>query len=192
MLKYENFEDNDAAYILSRLLAEDYRSQEGPGEPGELPDYTYYQYGQPAMQDPEQFSVENYQNTHEVDDPPPPRAPQQEELEFPALLPQQKQFAVNPSSAEFSKNNPDFLQYRLEAMEDPRNHPEVQSDDDFQKQLVEVLDSMRESEPESEPGPDKRGMIGEPRAVPVLSSYRDEDSSDDDIFFTCTYSSAFT
>ena len=180
---------------MQRLLAEDYR---GPdvGVAGDLPDYSYYQYGQPAMQAPERFNVENYENTHEVDDPPapPPAAPhqQEQELEFPALAPHQKQFAVNPSSAEFSKNNPDFLQYRLEAMEDPRNHPEVQSDDDFQKQLVEVLDSMRESEPESEPGPDKRGMIGEPRAVPVLSSYRDEDSSDDDIFFTCTYSSAFT
>ena len=80
------------------------------------------------------------------------------------------------------KNTPDFLQYRLEAMEAEKSRPDLPSDDDFQKQLVEVLHSMRE--PESEPGPDKRGMMGEPRAVPVRSNYRDEDSSDD-IFFTC-------
>merc|ERR1719219_1663383 len=35
----------------------------------------------------------------------------------------------------------------------------------------------------SEPGPDKRGMVGEPRAVPVRSNFREEDNSDD-IFFT--------
>ena len=176
------FEDNDAAYILSRLLAEDYRSQEGPEEPVDLPDYAYYQYGQPAMPAPE-----NYQNTHEVDDrPAPAQAARQEELQFPALSPHQKQFAVNPSSPEFNKNNPDFLQYRLEAMEDQKSRPEVPSHDDFQKQLAEVLDSMRESEPESEPGPDKRGMLGEPRAVPVRPNYGDEESSDD-IFFTCKF-----
>ena len=136
------------------------------------------------MQAPERFPVENYPNTHEVDDPPaPPEAPQHhEELEFPALLAHQKQFAVNPSSPEFNKNNPDFLQYRLEAMEDQKSRPDLQSEDDFQKQLVEVLHSIRE--PESEPGPDKRGMMGEPRAVPVRSNYGDEDSSDD-IFFIC-------
>ena len=165
---------------MQRLLAEDYRGPDG-GVAGDLPDYSYYQYGQPAMQAPERFNVENYQNTHEVDDPPQALP---EELEFPALLPHQKQFAVNPSSPEFNKNNPDFLQYRLEAMEDQKSHPEPPSEDDFQKQLVEVLHSIRESEPESEPGPDKRGMMGEPRAIPIQSNYRDEDSSDD-IFFTC-------
>ena len=69
-------------------------------------------------------------------------------------------------------------------MEDQKSRPDLQSEDDFQKQLVEVLHSIRESEPESEPGPDKRGMLGEPRAVPVRSNYGDEESSDD-IFFTC-------
>merc|ERR1719211_559177 len=87
------------------------------------------------------------------------------------LQPHQKQFAVNPSSVEFNKNNPDFLQYRLEAMEDQKSRPEVPANEEFQKQLVEVLDSIRESEPESEPGPDKRGMVGQPRAVPVRSSF---------------------
>ena len=172
---------------MQRLLAEDYRGPDG-GVVGDLPDYSYYQYGQPAMQAPERFNVENYENTHEVDDPPapPPAAPhqQEQELEFPALAPHQKQFAVNPSSAEFSKNNPDFLQYRLEAMEDQKSRPELPNNEEFQKQLVDVLQSIRESE--SEPGPDKRGLVGEPRAVPVRSDYRDEDSSDD-IFFTCKW-----
>ena len=171
---------------MQRLLAEDYRGEDGVGGGGggDLPDYSYYQYGQPPMEAPERFSVENYPNTQEVDAAPPPPAEPEQELHFPALAPHQKQFAVNPSSAEFNKNQPDFLQYRLEAMEDQKSRPELPSNEEFQKQLVEVLDSIRESEPESEPGPDKRGMVGEPRAVPVRSDYRDEDSSDD-IFFTC-------
>ena len=71
-------------------------------------------------------------------------------------------------------------------MEDQKSRPELPSNEEFQKQLVEVLDSIRESEPESESEPDKRGMVGGwgPRAMPVRSEYRDEDSSDD-IFFTC-------
>lgn len=165
--------DNDASYLLARLLAEDYRSQDVPPEEG--PDYAYYQYGQPALAPSDYMRDvgDSYQNT------------QQEKLEFPELLPQQKQFAVNPSSAEFNENNPDFLQYRLEAME---NHPEpdLSSKEDFQKQLVEAIDSMREEESES--GPDKRGMLGQPRALPIFSNVEEENS--EDFFFTCenTYS----
>ena len=70
-------------------------------------------------------------------------------------------------------------------MENENSSPELAYNEDFQKQLEEVLDSMRGSELESETGPDKRGMIGEPRAIPVISD-SDEDNSDD-IFFTCEY-----
>jgi len=162
--------NNDAALILSRLLAEDYQNQDvGPEE-----DYSYYQYIQPAIKPPAGYDLESYQNTQDA-------APHQENLKFPELLPHQKQFAVNPSSAVFDEKNPDFLQYRLEAIE-RTNHPELKSSDlDFQKQLLEAMDSRREEDLGS--GPDKRGMLGEPRAMPVISDNFDEDISED-FFFT--------
>ena len=191
--------DNDATYILSRLLADDYRSQDLA--PGDLGDYSYYQYGQPAVQAPPGYHLqdlpgydveapagyngENYKDT------------QEEKLEFPELRPEQKQFAVNPSSAEFNDNNPDFLQYRLEAMENKDDPEKLYKDEDFQKQLQEAINSMRENpeDPENhehledpedledpEFGPDKRGMLGQPRALPVVSNV-DEDEGD--FFFTC-------
>ena len=169
----ESLLDNDAALILSRLLAEDYQNQDVVPEE----DYSYYQYIQPAIKPPAGYDLESYQNTQDA-------APHQENLKFPELLPHQKQFAVNPSSAVFDEKNPDFLQYRLEAME-RTNHPELKSSDlDFQKQLLEAMDSRREEDLGS--GPDKRGMLGEPRAMPVISDNLDEDISED-FFFTCKY-----
>ena len=39
-------------------------------------------------------------------------------LSFPSLTPKQKQFAVNPGLEEFRAADPDFLQYRLEELDE--------------------------------------------------------------------------
>lgn len=76
-------------------------------------------------------------------------------------------------------------------MENKDDQEKLYKDEDFQKQLQEAINSMRENpedpeDPEDledpEFGPDKRGMMGQPRALPVVSNV-DEDEGD--FFFTC-------
>ena len=63
---------------------------------------------------------------------------------FPVLTPKQKQFAVNPESQVFGDQNPDFLQYRLEELDEAPALQEKHSDTDvdgLEEQLQSILGS---------------------------------------------------
>ena len=99
-------------------------------------------------------------------------------IRFPALTPKQKQFAVNPGVKEFRAPEPDFLQYRLEELDeaDPGNIA-------LEEELQSILGGAG-----ADDGPaalaDKRGMLGAPRAAPLIEEIYQEEKSDD-FLFTC-------
>ena len=99
-------------------------------------------------------------------------------LAFPSLTPKQKQFAVNPGLEEFRAPDPDFLQYRLEELDqaDPANLA-------LEEELQSILGGAG---PEGgNPAPaDKRGLIGGPRAAPLVEETYNEENTDD-FLFTC-------
>ena len=98
-------------------------------------------------------------------------------LDFPSLTPKQKQFAVNPGLAEFRAPDPDFLQYRLEEL-DPLEPGNLA----LEEELQSILGGAG---PDDGPPPaDKRGLLGGPRAAPLVEEIYKEENSDD-FLFTC-------
>ena len=104
--------------------------------------------------------------------------------QFPSLNPRQKQFAVNPGMGEYKETNPDFLQYRLEELDQPPEEVQGQDDAQFEEELQSILGSVSDLD-DRDPAPaDKRGMLGLVRAAPLQYEQYDEENSDD-FFFTC-------
>ena len=104
---------------------------------------------------------------------------------FPALNPKQKQFAVNPGMKEYGAKNPDFLQYRLEELDQPESAADPvagaaeDGDDQLEEELQSILGALSSGEPSAA---DKRGMLGVVRAAPLIA---DQEEGSDDFFFTC-------
>lgn len=128
------------------------------GQVPDVPDYAEYQ------------PLQHHQYNDVGDD--------DQRIRFPALTPKQKQFAVNPGVKEFRAPEPDFLQYRLEELDeaDPGNIA-------LEEELQSILGGAG-----ADDGPaalaDKRGMLGAPRAAPLIEEIYQEEKSDD-FLFTC-------
>ena len=124
------------------------------------PDYVDYQH-QPVQQQEQQYGPVNDQR-----------------LNFPSLTPKQKQFAVNPGLEQFRAAEPDFLQYRLEELDEAEP-----SNPALEEELLAILGGAQPEEGPPAPA-DKRGLLGGPRADPLVEeSYQQENS--DDFLFTC-------
>merc|ERR1711963_682675 len=107
-------------------------------------------------------------------------------LQFPALSARQKQFALNPGHPEYYRERPDFLQFGLQALDDssdPRQEAARESEKEaliLEKQLEAVLEGLHHGDGV---GDTKRAMVGEPRALPYITSGQ-VDQGDDTIFAT--------
>lgn len=99
-------------------------------------------------------------------------------LAFPSLTPKQKQFAVNPGLEEFRAPDPDFLQYRLEELDqaEPANLA-------LEEELQSILGGAGPEDGHQAPA-DKRGLLGGPRAAPLVEEIYNEENTDD-FLFTC-------
>merc|ERR1711973_101688 len=107
-------------------------------------------------------------------------------LQFPALSARQKQFALSPGHPEYYRERPDFLQFGLQALDDssdPRQEAARESEKEaliLEKQLEAVLEGLHHGDGV---GDTKRAMVGEPRALPYITSGQ-VDQGDDTIFAT--------
>jgi len=159
--------NNDAAYIFDNLMS-DY--QAGPDDHYYV-DYPNVQPQEPAL--PPAINDNTRINQDEAS----------YEHQFPSLNPRQKQFAVNPGMGEYKETNPDFLQYRLEELDQPPEEVQGQDDAQFEEELQSILGSVSDLD-DRDPAPaDKRGMLGLVRAAPLQYEQYDEENSDD-FFFT--------
>merc|ERR1711936_91189 len=108
-------------------------------------------------------------------------------LQFPPLSARQKQFALNPGHPEYYRERPDFLQFGLQALDDssdPRQEAAREAEKEaliLEKQLEAVLDGLNQGDAGA--GDTKRAMIGEPHALPYITS-GEIDQEDDTIFAT--------
>ena len=131
----------------------------------------------PDVPYPEGLDYADYQpvQQHEYG---PVSADDTQRLNFPSLTPKQKQFAVNPGLSEFRAADPDFLQYRLEELD------EAEPDNLALEEELQAILGGAEAE-DGPPAPaDKRGLLGGPRVAPLVEeTYHDENS--DDLLFTC-------
>merc|ERR1712233_134863 len=105
-------------------------------------------------------------------------------LQFPPLSARQKQFALNPGHPEYYRERPDFLQFGLQALDDtsdPRQEAARESEKEalmLEKQLEAVLEGLNQGDGV---GDTKRAMVGEPHALPYITSGQ-IDQGDDTIF----------
>jgi len=174
--------NNDASYILDRILTRDYNDR--------YPDVDYAEYedvrpraeslpsniGNPGIHG-NGGQPGNHVIADKINLDPAPK--------FPALTPKQKQFAVNPESQLFGDQNPDFLQYRLEELDEaPQEaNKDLSASNDvagLEEQLQSILGSYSDQE---EAAADKRAMMGAIRAAPLVAEEYQEERSDD-FFFT--------
>ena len=126
------------------------------------PDYVDYQH-QPVQQRQQDGPVNDEHN---------------QRLNSPSLTPKQKQFAVNPGLEQFRAAEPDFLQYRLEELDEAEP-----GDPALEEELLAILGGAQPKEGPPAPA-DKRGLLGGPRTDPLVEeSYQQENS--DDFLFTC-------
>jgi len=183
--------NNDAAYILDRILTQDYGP--GPNDPN-YPDIDYAEYEDirpPVESLPGNIGnpgnrgnggqlgnhvIANKINPINLDSA----------QKFPVLTPKQKQFAVNPESQVFGDQNPDFLQYRLEELDEAPAHVDISADNladndvaGLEEQLQSILGSYSDQE---EAAADKRAMLGAIRAAPLVAEEYQEERSDDFLF----------
>ena len=145
--------DRDDTYLLDRLLSQDY-PQGGYG-----------------------YQDDNYVPS-QMDDmmPEEPRVNEKPTLKFPEINARQKEFAVNPGVSEYDSKNLDFLNYRLEALDEPGDA------DKLEEQLQSILGAVGDEEIASA---DKRGLLGGPRYSPLVADNYDEEDTTNDFLFTC-------
>lgn len=106
-----------------------------------------------------------------------PRIEERPTLKFPEISARQKQFAVNPGVSEYDSKNLDFLNYRLEALDQPEDA------DKLEEQLQSILGAVGDEEIAAA---DKRGLLGGPRYSPLVAdNYDNEDDTTNDFLFTC-------
>ena len=97
-------------------------------------------------------------------------------LKFPEINARQKQFAVNPGVSEYDAKNLDFLNYRLEALDQPEDAERLE------EQLQSILGSVDDEEIAAA---DKRGLLGGPRYSPLVADDFDQEDTANDFLFTC-------
>jgi len=196
------------------------RVQQRPRAPfSELPDYPLYEdlaprpryqapvhvdypdiagpatYNLAPPEQPRTPHVQINQAKHDAQHPVPSSS--QHKLQFPKLSAKQKQFAVSPGQPEYYAEHPDFLQFRLQELEEDQKgakQPEQLEKKDEQpshtqdQELEHQLEAMTGNIPHGEQSDSKRGLLGGGvRAEPLISGefgeYGEEERSDD-LFFT--------
>ena len=118
-------------------------------------------------------------------------------LTFPALSARQKQFALSPGHPDFYRQRPDFLQFRLQALDDSEGPLEERRreagllEHELEHELEAVLGRRGDDGGEAggpvltcSPGlaDMKRAMVGGPRALPYTLG--DQQEQADDALFT--------
>jgi len=97
-------------------------------------------------------------------------------LQFPPLSAKQKQFAVNPGHPEFYRDHPDFLQFRLQALDDSQSPYSDSRDGARQGEILErELEAVLGMGGGSGLGVQdiKRARL-EPQALPLMGDNREE------------------
>jgi len=106
-------------------------------------------------------------------------------LVFPALSARQKQFALSPGHPDFYRQRPDFLQFRLQALDDSEGPLEERRreagllEHELEHELEAVLGRRGDDGGLADM---KRAMVGGPRALPYTLG--DQQEQADDALFT--------
>jgi len=160
-----------ALTLVTPGLTQDYRNfllNRFPDYYGQVPDVPYPDG--PDYVDYQQQPVQQQEQHGPVNDD------YNQRLNFPSLTPKQKQFAVNPGLEEFRAAEPDFLQYRLEELDEAEaGNPALE------EELQAILGGAQPEEGPPAPA-DKRGLLGGPRADPLVEESYMQENSDDFLF----------
>jgi len=113
-------------------------------------------------------------------------------LQFPALSARQKQFAISPGHPEFYKASPDFLQFRLQELDDSASPSEERLEEEerrgelLEQQLQNFLD--REDQKGLQDRKRAQAEGGEPRALPYRTG--EQQARGEDLVFTTIVAAA--
>jgi len=167
------YPEMNAATLLDRILAQ-----------GMLPERQYDpadRYEAPRMQQQDARMQQQDARIQQQD----ARMQQQDDYLYPQLSATQRKFAVNPGMAEFYNNNPDFLKFGLEEMEEMRAAPSAKHTQ--QKDLSDEESVIDPGPPEMNSGVelDKKDVDPEfrgPHAAPRVQYT--ENQQINDVYFT--------
>jgi len=106
-------------------------------------------------------------------------------LQFPSLSARQKQFGVHPGHPEFFREHPDFLQFRLQELDDklkPGREGEGREEGEgelLERQLEAILQTMGH-----QGVPDMKRAMAEPQALPYMAMGEGDQDKEQDFMFT--------